>query len=193
MADTVMSIFFLWMFLEINFALRRAKKTTADLGYTGDELRRVVGCRREFHDAESAMLVAEQAWQTLQPAITQTRRRIDGKFDERSKLGRMLNSAVPRVEQMKKQADKERASAKRKLAAIESLPRRRVKGWVRAASLRAASRQGMVILPVLVLVGEAADPSTPGMSAGVTLTFWCMAVTLLALGYYFSTRRKLTP
>ncbi len=193
MTDIVQFILFLWMFFEINFFLRRAKKTTADLGYEGNELRTLADRRREFQDAESALRGADQEWQKLQPAIAQTRRRKDGKFDERSKLGRMLNREVPRVRRIRKQAGQKRASAKRKLAAIESLPGRRVKGWVRAASLRAASRQAMVALPVMILIGGAAETPTPGNRAGVILFLWCLAVALLALGYYSSTRRKITP
>ncbi|HIF97336.1 MAG TPA: hypothetical protein EYQ54_09995 [Myxococcales bacterium] len=193
MTDIVQFILFLWMFFEINFFLRRAKKTTADLGYEGNELRTLADRRREFQDAESSMRGADQEWQKLQPAIAQTRRRKDGKFDERSKLGRMLNREVPRVRRIRKQAGQKRASAKRKLAAIESLPGRRVKGWVRAASLRAASRQAMVALPVMILIGGAAETPTPGNRAGVILFLWCLAVALLALGYSSATRRKITP
>jgi hypothetical protein len=193
MADFVQFILFLWIFFEINFLLRRTKKTTADLGYTGDELRTLASRRREFQDAESAMRGADQEWQNLQPAIAQTRRRKDGKFDERSKFGRMLNREVPRVRRIRKKAGQGRASAKRKLGAIESLPDRRLKGWAWAASLRAASRQGMVVLPVLIWVSGTAETPTPENRAGVTLSIWCLAVALLALGYYSSTKTKLTP
>ena len=193
MTDVVQYIFWLWAFSEVYFFSKRASKTSADLGFKGEELRTLSERRREFNEAQSAALTAEREWQKIQPAIAQTRRRKDGKFDERSKLGKMLNREVPRIRRVKKRAGKERVVAKKKLATIESLPERRMRGWARAASLRAACRQGMVILPIFVLLSANAEHLLPGESIEFVVILWFLGVGLLTLGYSSSTLKKLNP
>ena len=191
MTEIINFILFLWVFSEINFLVRAGSKISSDFGHTKEEGKTLTRCQRKLQDAEAREATAEQQWRKLRPLIASTKRRKDGRFDERSKAGKMLNREVPRVKKLKTRAARERAAAKKKFVRIESVPARRARGWSRAASARAACRQGLVMLPVLILVSGHELGGTPGDRAATTMLLWGLAVVILSLGYHASTKRKL--
>ena len=191
MTETVNFILFLWVFSEINFLVRSGSKISSDFGHTKEEAKTLTECDRRLQDAENRFATAEQQWSKLRPLMASTKRRKDGRFDERSKAGKMLNREVPRVKKLRTRAVREKAAAKKKFVRIESLPARRARGWSRAASARAACRQGLVALPLLILASGHQLGATPGDRAATTMVLWGVAVVILSLGYHASTKGKL--
>lgn len=191
MTDIVDIIVFLWVFSEINFFLRRRWKTSSDFGHTKAEAKRLAERKREFQDAETRVATAEREWRKLRPLVAIAKRRNDGRFDERSNAGRILNRDLPRVKKLQAQAAQQRAAAEKKLAGIASLPDRRARRWSRAASVRAGCRQGLVVLPVLLLVSGPEGGVSVGDGAISAVLIWALAVLILSLGYHAVTKRKL--
>ena len=191
MTETVNFILFLWVFSEINFLVRSGNKVSSDFGHTKEEARTLTQCDRKLREAEKRSASAEQEWSKLRPLMASTKRRKDGRFDERAKAGKMLNREVPRVKKLRTRAVRERAAAKKQFVRIESLPARRARGWSRAASVRAACRQGLIALPLLILVTGHRLVATPEGRAATTMLLWGAAVVILSFGYHASSKRKL--
>ena len=144
MADAVSFIVLLWLVAETNFFFRRKPQTAADFENTPEQEKERTDALQQ---AEAAYQRLDQEWEKLQPLIARAKRKKDGNFDRRSKLGKMLSRIdLHGLKQARKTALKERRSAEIRFLRYEREPTRRRNRWIRAESFRGACRHSLRVL-----------------------------------------------
>ncbi len=192
MTDAVSFIVLLWLVAETNFFFRRKAKTAADFENTPEQEKERNDAERALQKAEALYLRLERKWKKLQPSIARARKTKTGSFDKRSNLGKMLSREVPRLEQERGAARKEKRDAKSRLLRYEQVPIRRRNRWIRAQSFRGACRHSLPLLPVLVGVVETIRTGAPQEQPGLlVLLLWTCVAGCLSLGYIVATKNKL--
>ncbi|MDC1295463.1 hypothetical protein N8077_03910 [Myxococcota bacterium] len=192
MTDAASFIMLLWLVAETNFFFCRKAKTAADFSNTPEQEKERRAAALALQKAEALYLRLERKWKKLQPSIARAGRNKDGSFDKRSKLGKMLSRELPRLEQERGAARKEKRHAESRLLRYEKVPIRRRNRWIRAQSFRGACRHSLPLLPALLGVVEMVRTGAPQEQPGLLLLLlWTCIAGCLSLGYIVVTKKKL--